>query len=673
MSIDKKKPDTRPAAGAETSAEEAADLDAVMRKYDRESATRMWEGTPQLLIRILMAVFGVFCIGMTLFSKDMPEIRLTLFVGCIVIIGFLTYPASKHHVRVNYLPWYDIVLMVVGAFCFFYFALNAMTLVRLSTRIETVHVIIGVVGILILMELCRRCVGLPILVVAGLLVVYAFYNQLSYGASFYKALQNIIYKLFYTTSGVIGTPVSVCYTYIVLFIIFGAFLERTGIAKFFIDLANKAAGASSGGPAKVAVISSALCGMVSGSSVGNTVTTGSVTIPMMKKTGYPPEFAGAVEAASSTGGQIMPPIMGAAAFLMAEYVNLPYGEIALKAILPAFLYFAGIFVAVHLEAKKLGLKGLSRSEMVPGRELAVKSYLLIPIVLLIVLVSLNVYTMQKAAALSIIAAIIVGVINKDSRLTPAKFLEALEAGGKGTITVAASPTPHAEILAEAAKLLAKEGWTLEVTEFEDYVQPNLVVDSGEIDANYFQHTPHLDDFNEKKGTDLVAVAAIHYEPFGIYPGTKTALSDLADGDVIAVPNDTTNEARALLLLQDNGVIKLADGAGLATTVKDIVENPHNVKIQELEAAQVSRVKDEVAFVVLNGNYALQAGFSVAHDAVAYEASASAAAKTYANVLVVKAGNENNEGVQALVKVLKSDEIKQFINDTYDGAVIPFED
>ena len=244
---------------------------------------------------------------------------------------------------------------------------------------------------------------------------------------------------------------------------------------------------------------------------------------------------------------------------------------------------------------------------------------------------------------------------------------------KGTITVAASPTPHAEILAEAAKILAKEGWTLEVTEFEDYVQPNLVVDSGEIDANYFQHTPYLDDFNEKKGTDLVAVASIHYEPFGIYPGTKTALSDLTDGDVIAVPNDTTNEARALLLLQDNGVIKLADGAGLAATVKDIVENPHNVKIQELEAAQVSRVKDEVAFVVLNGNYALQAGFSVAHDAVAYETSASAAAKTYANVLVVKAGNENNEGVQALVKVLKSDEIKKFINDTYDGAVIPFED
>ncbi|MGM9661410.1 MAG: MetQ/NlpA family ABC transporter substrate-binding protein [Faecousia sp.] len=244
---------------------------------------------------------------------------------------------------------------------------------------------------------------------------------------------------------------------------------------------------------------------------------------------------------------------------------------------------------------------------------------------------------------------------------------------KGTITVAASPTPHAEILAEAAKLLAKEGWTLKVTEFEDYVQPNLVVDSGEIDANYFQHVPYLDNFNEEKGTSLVSVAGIHYEPFGIYPGTKSSLSEIADGDVIAVPNDTTNEARALLLLQDNGILTLAEDAGLKATVKDIVDNPYNVKIQELEAAQVSRVKDEVAFVVLNGNYALEAGFSVARDAVAYETSASTAAQTYVNVLVVKEGNENNEGIQALAAVLKSDAIKQFITDTYDGAVVPFEE
>ena len=247
------------------------------------------------------------------------------------------------------------------------------------------------------------------------------------------------------------------------------------------------------------------------------------------------------------------------------------------------------------------------------------------------------------------------------------------AESKGTITVAASPTPHAEILAQAAKILAGQGWTLEVTEFEDYVQPNLVVDSGDIDANYFQHVPYLDNFNEEKGTSLVSVAGIHYEPFGIYPGTKADLTELSDGDVIAVPNDTTNEARALLLLQDNGIIKLKDGAGLLATVNDIEENPHNIKIQELEAAQVSRVKDEVAFVVLNGNYALGAGFSVAHDAVAFETSDSVAAQTYVNVLVVKEGNENNEGILALAQVLKSQEIKQYIRDTYDGAVVPFED
>ena len=245
------------------------------------------------------------------------------------------------------------------------------------------------------------------------------------------------------------------------------------------------------------------------------------------------------------------------------------------------------------------------------------------------------------------------------------------AESKGTITVAASPTPHAEILAKAKDLLAAEGWELKVTEFEDYVQPNLVVESGEIDANYFQHVPYLNDFNKENGTNIVNAAGIHYEPFGIYPGTKSALDQLADGDTIAVPNDTTNEARALLLLQANGVIKLKDGAGLTATTLDIVENPKNVKIQELEAAQVSRVKGEVAFVVLNGNYALEAGLSVGKDAIAFETADSEAAKTYVNIIGVKAGNENSEKIQALVKVLESDEIRQFINDTYDGAVIPF--
>ena len=242
---------------------------------------------------------------------------------------------------------------------------------------------------------------------------------------------------------------------------------------------------------------------------------------------------------------------------------------------------------------------------------------------------------------------------------------------KGTIKIAASPTPHAEILNKAKDILAKEGWTLEITEFEDYVQPNLVVESGEFDANYFQHVPYLDSFNEENNTHLVNAGGIHYEPFGIYPGTKSDLADVADGDDIAVPNDTTNEARALLLLQDNGIIKLKDGAGLKATVNDIEENPYNVNIVELEAAQVARATD-AAYVVLNGNYALEAGFSVAKDAIAYEKSDSEAAKTYVNIIAVAEGHENDEGIKALVEVLKSDEIKQYIVDTYDGAVVPFE-
>ena len=251
--------------------------------------------------------------------------------------------------------------------------------------------------------------------------------------------------------------------------------------------------------------------------------------------------------------------------------------------------------------------------------------------------------------------------------------EAAAVESKGTIKIAASATPHAEILEAAKPILAEEGWDLEVTVYDDYVLPNEAVESGEMDANYFQHVPYLDSFNEERGTHLVEVGKIHYEPFGIYPGTKSSLDDVAEGDVIAVPNDTTNEARALLLLQDNGIITLKADAGLEATVNDIEENPYNVQIEELAAEQVARVSDEVAYLVLNGNYALEAGYSVGQDALAYEKSDSEAAKTYVNVVVVKEGNEDNEGVKALVDVLKSDEIKEFINKAYDGAVIPFEE
>lgn len=263
-------------------------------------------------------------------------------------------------------------------------------------------------------------------------------------------------------------------------------------------------------------------------------------------------------------------------------------------------------------------------------------------------------------------------------LTGAFVVSALAGCGKSTsaddkvIKVAASATPHAEILEQAKPLLEAKGYDLQVTVFDDYVQPNEVVESGDFDANYFQHIPHLESFNEEKGTHLVNAGGIHYEPFGIYPGTKASLDELADGDSIAVPNDTTNEARALLLLQDNGIITLKEGAGLTATKNDIVENPYNVDIVELEAAQVPRVKDEVAFMVLNGNYALEAGFSVAKDAIAYEKADSEASKTYVNVIAVKEGNENSDKIKALVEVLTSQEIKDYINNTYDGAVIPFE-
>ena len=408
------------------------EVNEVMKKYDRESNTRIWVGVPHRVVQAVMALFSLYCIYSTLFSTASLERRMTAFLGCVIVMGFLYYPASKHHVRANFMPWYDVIIMAVGAGCFFYYCFVADDLIKVlssASKMTPMYNVIAVIGILVLMELCRRCVGVPILVVVAVLLFYTF------GIA-HLSLERALYTLFYRTGGVIGTPIQVCAKFIVVFIVFGAFLERTGISKFFIDLANKIAGASAGGPAKVAVISSALCGMVSGSSVGNTVTTGSVTIPMMKKTGYKPEFAGAVEAAASTGGQIMPPIMGAAAFLMAEYLKVSYGEVALKAILPAFLYFAGIFIAVHLEAKKLGLKGISRSEMTPGKELAKKSYLLVPIVLLVALVSLNACTMQRAATYSILAAIVVGFINRDAKLTPMKFVEALEAGGKGTITVA---------------------------------------------------------------------------------------------------------------------------------------------------------------------------------------------------------------------------------------------
>ena len=425
----------------DTSVGTAADVEALMRKYDRESNTRIWEGTPKRVIGIIMALFSLYCIVDTVFLTTLTEIRLPIFMGMILLLGVLIFPARKGTSRVNYLPWYDVILMIAGSGAYFFYAANAMTVIRLSARImkEPLYMAVGVVGILALVELCRRCVGIPILCVAGALIVYTFASGLG--------LPQVIRTLFYTANGIFGGPVSVCAKFIVVFIIFGAFLERTGISNFFISLANSIAGAAAGGPAKVAVISSALCGMVSGSSVGNTVTTGSVTIPMMKKIGYKGEFAGAVEAAASTGGQIMPPIMGAAAFLMTEFTGEPYSQIAVRAILPAVLYFAGIYIAVHLEAKKLGLKGVPKDQLPKMRHLIKRIYLLLPLVVLVWLVSTNTFTMAKSAAIAIVMAVVVSIINnivgcvnkvedRSDFITPGKVVDALEGGAKGSITVA---------------------------------------------------------------------------------------------------------------------------------------------------------------------------------------------------------------------------------------------
>ncbi len=413
------------------------DVDAVMKKYDRESNQRIWTGKAGIAVKAIIVLFSLWCIYVTLFATFLEEIRLTSFLGLIVLMGFLVYPAKKGDNRENYMPWYDIVMMILGTGSFLYYTFNANDIIMQGTRFRPYQIVIGIIGILALVEVTRRCVGIPILCVALFFVIYALAFGLT-NPDFMGRVRYFVRNLYYTKEGIFSTPVNVCSKYIVVFIIFGAFLERTGISNFFIQLANCVAGRFSGGPAKVSVISSALCGMVSGSSVGNTVTTGSVTIPMMKKTGYKAEFAGAVEAAASTGGQIMPPIMGAAAFLMADFIGVPYSSILGRAILPAILYFAGIFITVHLEAKRLGLSGIPKEELPKFGLLAKKIYLLLPLVMLVVWVSGNYMTMQRAASFAIILAIVVSLFDKENRITPSKFFDALEAGGKSTITVAAA-------------------------------------------------------------------------------------------------------------------------------------------------------------------------------------------------------------------------------------------
>ena len=418
----------------------AIDADALMAEFDRESNTRHFTGAKKIIINSLMVFFAVFALCVALFGRFLNKIpflssvmvwpgNCAVFLALILLIAYLIYPAYKKQAkRINFIPWYDYLLGILAFICFMYIAINAREIAIRAININMTDKIVAITAILLLAEACRRVVGVPILCVIAALIAYTFYQ----GTTFPRFLQTLAF----TKDGITGTPLQICTNYLALFILFGSFLEKTGIGSFFVDLANSVAGFACGGPAKVAVISSALEGMYSGSSVANTVGSGSITIPTMKKAGYKPEFAAAVEAAASTGGQIMPPIMGAAAFLMAEITEIPYTTIAIAAILPAILYFAGIFMMIHFEAKKLGLRGLKKEDIPHfGRLMLRRGYLLLPVFVLVLLMGRGM-TPAYSVTLAILSAILVSFFSKDTRLSPSKFLDALTGGTRSTIAVA---------------------------------------------------------------------------------------------------------------------------------------------------------------------------------------------------------------------------------------------
>ncbi|MBR2341818.1 MAG: TRAP transporter fused permease subunit [Clostridia bacterium] len=390
----------------------AETAEELMKKFDKNSKSRNFTGAYKIGYKVLFIIFALYVLSTALIFKRLTTYtKLPLFLGLALFIGYVKYPAcEKDALKENYVPWYDVLLATLSLGSCLYYVFTQDAIIYSGGIINTVDVIVGVIGILTIIELCRRAVGIPLLVVVGLFITYAFIWFMKKPET---AFRNLIYGLFYNVeNGVLSTPISVCCSFIVIFIIFGAFLEKTGIGNFFVDLANSLVGASAGGPAKVAVISSALEGMYSGSSVANTVGSGSITIPVMKSAGYKPEFAAAVEAAASTGGQIMPPIMGAAAFLMSQITTVPYATIITCAILPAILYFSGIFIMVHLEAKKTGLKGLPK-EAIPNffKLILKKGYLLIPIIALII--CMNDFTPAMSACFAILFAMCVSFIDPD--------------------------------------------------------------------------------------------------------------------------------------------------------------------------------------------------------------------------------------------------------------------
>ena len=417
----------------------AEEVNEIMAKYDRESAVRVFSGNKALLLRVMLIAFTLFAVAINTVIQFNAQVHRSTFIALILFLVFILYPAKKDAPKnTNKVPWYDLALSVIGCASFLYMGVNFENLVAQAGNYTTVDIIVAIIAIVVLFEACRRVVGIPILIVVGCFILYAYFGASIPGYFGHRGfgIERIATHLYYTTEGIIGTPLSVCSTFIFLFILFGAFLERTGIGQFFIDIANSIAGKATGGPAKVAVISSALQGTITGSSVANTVGSGSFTIPMMKRMGYRPEFAAAVEAAASTGGQIMPPIMGAAAFLMAEMTQIPYSTIIVAAIVPAFLYFSGIMIMVHLEAQRYGLKGLPAEEIPSFLKLMTGYwYLLLPLIILVYMM-MSGYTASRSALVAILASIVVSMFRKETRMSLPIFLDALEAGARNIIGVA---------------------------------------------------------------------------------------------------------------------------------------------------------------------------------------------------------------------------------------------
>ncbi|MGN0941871.1 MAG: TRAP transporter permease [Selenomonadaceae bacterium] len=404
----------------------------VMKKYDKESNKFEHVGIMAKIVSAIAIAFSVFQLYTAIFGVLDAQLQRAVHLGFGLALVYLLYPTfgNKFHPI-------DVVLAIIGAAAPGYILVEYRELVLRSGTVTQTDFIVGLVGLILVIEATRRVVGIPMVVVVLFFLAYAFLGPYMPGMLAHRGLtpEQLVSHLFFTTEGIFGIPLGVSSTFIFLFILFGAYLESTGLGKFFIDLANAVAGWASGGPAKVAVLSSGLMGTVSGSSVANVAGTGSFTIPMMKKLGYDKEFAGAVEAAASTGGQLMPPVMGAAAFLMAEFVGVPYIDIVKAAIIPAVLYFAGVWLGVHFEAKRKNLKGIPRDELPKAFDiLKERGHLAIPLVVIIYLL-VSGYTPMRAALVAIFLSIIASFLRASTRMKPIQIIEGLDNGARSVLGV----------------------------------------------------------------------------------------------------------------------------------------------------------------------------------------------------------------------------------------------